>query len=57
MHDAEVTALPPPRDLEAPVGVLIAELADHLGVRATVDLCVELMEGADRRDHVDAMPI
>jgi hypothetical protein len=56
MHDAEVTALPPPGDLEAPVGVLIAELADHLGVRATVDLCVELIEGADRRDHSDAMP-
>jgi hypothetical protein len=56
MHDAEVTALPPPGDLEAPVGVLVAELADHLGVRVTVDLCVELMEGADRRDHSDAMP-
>ena len=56
MHDADVTALPPPRDLEAPVGELIAELADHLGVRATVDLCVELLEGADRKDHPDAMP-
>ena len=56
MHDADVTALPPPRDLEAPVGELIAELADHLGVRATVDLCVELIEGADRKDHPDAMP-
>lgn len=56
MHDADVTALPPPRDLEAPVGELIAELADHLGVRATVDLCVELIEGADRQDHPDAMP-
>jgi len=51
-----VTALPPPRDLEAPVGELVAELADHLGVRATVDLCVELIEGADRKDHPDAMP-
>jgi hypothetical protein len=56
MHDAEVTALPPPRDLEAPVGELIAELADHLGVRLTVDLCVGLIEGADRNDHADAMP-
>ena len=53
---AEVTDLPPPRDLEAPVGELVAELADHLGVRATVDLCVELLEGADRKDHPDAMP-
>ena len=51
-----MTALPPPRDLEAPVGELVAELADHLGVRATVDLCVELIEGADRNDHPDAMP-
>jgi hypothetical protein len=56
MHDADVTALPPPRDLEAPVGELIAELADHLGVQATVDLCVQLIEGADRADHADAMP-
>ena len=53
---AEVTDLPPPRDLEAPVGELVRELADHLGVRATVDLCVELLEGADRNDHPDAMP-
>ena len=51
-----MTELPLPRDLEAPVGELVAELADHLGVRATVDLCVDLLEGADRNDHPDAMP-
>jgi HEAT repeat protein len=51
-----VTDLPLPRDLEEPVGELVLELAGHLGERATVDLCVELLEGADRNDHPDAMP-
>jgi hypothetical protein len=51
-----MTALPLPRDLDAPVGELVRELADHLGVTATVTLCVELLEGADRNDHLDAMP-
>jgi hypothetical protein len=51
-----VTDLPLPRDLEAPVGELVLELAGHLGERATVDLCVELLEGADRNDHPDVMP-
>ena len=46
-----------PRDLEAPVGELVRELADHLGMQAHgVDLCVDLLEGADRNDHPDAMP-
>ena len=56
LHDAGMTDLPRPRDLEAPVGELIRELAGHLGVTATVALCVELLEGADRNDHPDAMP-
>ena len=51
-----MTDLPVPRDLEAPVGELVRELADHLGMQATVDLCVDLLEGADRNDHPDAMP-
>jgi len=51
-----VTPLPLPRDLDAPVGELVLELADHLGVRATVDICVELIEGADRNAHPDVMP-
>ncbi len=51
-----VTDLPLPRDLEAPVGELVLELAGQLGERAPVDLCVELLEGADRNDHPDAMP-
>lgn len=51
-----MTHLPPPRDLDAPVGDLVAELAGHLGMRATVDLCVDLLEGADRTTYRDAMP-
>jgi hypothetical protein len=51
-----VTELPPPRDLDAPVGELVRELTGHLGVSATVGLCVELLQGADRAEHPDAMP-
>ena len=51
-----MTTLPPPRDLEAPVGVLLVELAGHLGVPATVGLCLDLLDGADRRDHLPALP-
>ena len=51
-----MTELPLPRDLEAPVGELVRELADHLGARATVDLCVDLLGGADRNAYPDAMP-
>jgi hypothetical protein len=51
-----VTDLPPPRDLEAPVGELVVELAERVGVRATVDVCVELLEGADREAHRDVLP-
>ena len=51
-----MSTLPPPRDLEAPVGELVVELAGHLGERSTVDLCVELLEGAERDEHRAAMP-
>jgi hypothetical protein len=51
-----VSALPLPRDLDAPVGQLVRELAEQIGERATVDLCVALLEGADRSEHPDAMP-
>lgn len=51
-----MTGLPPPRDLDAPVGELVVELASHLGEPATVALCVELLEGADRADHPHAIP-
>jgi HEAT repeat protein len=51
-----VNRIPSPRDLDAPVGELVVELAGHLGVRGTVDLCVDLLQGADRNDHPDAIP-
>lgn len=51
-----MTDFPPPQDLDAPVGTLVRELAGHVGERATVDLCVALLTGDDRADHVDEMP-
>ena len=48
--------LPPPRDLDVPVGALVQELAALLGVDATVGLCLDLLAGADRRDHVVELP-
>ena len=51
-----VRDLPPPRDLEAPVGELVVELARHLGTAQTVSLCVDLLGGAPREDHRDALP-
>jgi HEAT repeats len=44
-----------PRDLDQPVGRLVRELADRLGEHATVEVCVDLLRGADRRDHLDAL--
>ena len=50
---ARVTSdLPPPRDIEAHVGELVVELAQHLGEPAVVSLCVELLEGADAHEHL-----
>ena len=43
--------VPPPRDLDAPISVLVVELAGRLGVPATVGICLELLGGADRFDH------
>jgi HEAT repeat protein len=51
-----VTRLPPPRDLAAPVPRLVAELAGHLGTPATVGVCVGLLQGADREDHLAELP-
>lgn len=38
-----------------PVGVLIPELAGHLGVPETVELACELLGGADPRPHRDEL--
>ena len=51
-----MSPLPPPRDLDAPVGLLVEELAAHLGVGATVEHCLALLAGADPRQHADVLP-
>ena len=51
-----MSTLPPPRNLDAPVGRLVVELAGHLGVPGTVGLCLDLLGGADRLDHLPALP-
>lgn len=51
-----MTRLPPPRDVEGSVPELVAELAGHLGRPATVALCVALLQGADREDHLAELP-
>ncbi len=47
--------LPRPRDLDAHVGDLVAELAAHLGGPAVVDVCCRLLAGAPREDHLDEL--
>jgi len=49
------TDLPPPRDIEAHIGDLVVELAHHQGERDVVDLCVELLGGADAHDHLSEL--
>ena len=51
-----MTSLPPPRDLERPVPTLLVELVTHLGEPAVVSLCVDLLHGADREDHLAELP-
>jgi hypothetical protein len=51
-HHGWVSTLPPPRDPEAAVGVLVVELAGRLGVPATVGVCLDLLGGADRLGHL-----
>jgi hypothetical protein len=51
-----VTELPPPHDLAAPVPRLVVELATHLAEPRAVSVCVELLQGADREDHLAVLP-
>lgn len=51
-----MTALPPPRDPDAPVPVLARELAEHLGIAGFVAVCTDLLGGADRADHLSVLP-
>lgn len=48
--------LPPPSDLDLPVGDLIEELADRIGRRETALLGVALLTGAPRAEHADVVP-
>ena len=41
---------------ERPVGELIRELASRLGMPAFTKVCVDLLEGAPREGHLDALP-
>lgn len=50
------TALPPPHDVDLPIGSLVHELAGHLGEPAVVDLCVALLEGAGREEYLAELP-
>lgn len=45
-----------PRDLAAPVPELVAELAAQLGEEQAAWMCVELLRGADRREHLAGLP-
>ncbi len=49
-------ALPPPYDVDLPIGSLVHELVGHLGEPAVVDLCIALLEGAGRADHLAELP-
>ena len=55
MHDADVNDLPQPRDLEAPVGALVAELAGHLGEPTWWNSALSCW-GGDREAHPEVMP-
>ncbi len=49
-------SLPPPGNPDAPVWELVLELASHVGERAVVDLCLDLLSGAAREDHLAELP-
>lgn len=51
-----MSSLPPPRDLEAPVAELVAELTALLGRLSSVTVCLDLLEGAPREDYLDELP-
>jgi hypothetical protein len=48
-------SLPPPRDVDVPLGALVAELVAHCGEQAVVTLCLDLLAGAPREDHLDEL--
>jgi hypothetical protein len=50
-----VTDLPPPVDRERPVGALIEELDALVGRERFVEVCVDLLGGADRTSYVSEL--
>ncbi len=52
----ESPALPDPPGRGVPVGERMAALAAAIGVTAYVDVCCDLLGGADREDHLDVLP-
>jgi hypothetical protein len=55
MTDSSVDGLPPPRDVTAAPGVLIAELRDLVGESVAVAVCIELLQGAPAEDFRDEL--
>lgn len=51
----DLVRLPPPSDPRAPVPVLVAELAERLGVRELASTCCDLLGGAPRERHLAAL--
>ncbi|WP_090850107.1 HEAT repeat domain-containing protein [Nocardioides lianchengensis] len=47
-----MSALPPPRDTDRPLGHLVRELAGHLGEPGAVAVCVDLLGGADPSSYL-----
>lgn len=48
--------LPPPADLDAPVRELVAELAHLLGETEAVDICADLLTGAEPAGYASVLP-
>lgn len=48
--------LPPPEDLDAPVRELVAALVHLVGEDESVEICTDLLGGADPAGRADALP-
>lgn len=48
--------LPPPPDLDAPIRELVADLVHRVGETDAVDICTDLLGGAEPADYAAALP-
>jgi HEAT repeat protein len=48
--------LPPPADLDAPVRALVASLAHRVGEAEAVDICADLLAGAEPAGYASVLP-